>query len=585
MSVQRNRELAEQIGRMARQQEALVRLARRGMTEVDGAQSALREVTREASRAIAVERVSVWLLSADCQELRLMTLFEASPDRDSRGVVLLASEYPRYFDALESGRAIDAHDACCDTRTSEFAGGYLEPLGITSMLDAAIRDGGRVIGVVCHEHVGVPRTWTSDEIAFAGAIADQVALILSNGERRRLEQERERMRIELIHTQRLESIGTLAAGVAHEISNPLAYIATNLEYIGARLDRLDDPSVVREIRRATREATLGADRVRRIVGDLTRYARREQSPPAPVDVRSVLDRAINMSWSELSHRARLVRDDGALALVLADEDRLVQVFLNLLLNAAQAIEDGRAEKNEIRLSTRLDGDRLAIEVVDSGIGIPPDALGRVFDPFFTTKPVGAGTGLGLSICHTIVSGLGGAIEVESKVGAGTTVRVVLPVHCGSAASRELPRRALEAARRARILLVDDEPFFVSAMCRVLEEEHEVIGMTSAREALSQLAAGDESPAGRRFDLILCDLMMSEMSGIELHGELVRRWPDVARRVVFMTGGAFTPRARAFLRAVPNRCVEKPLDLETIDDLIREQAAGAETAAADETARN
>ncbi len=573
MSAERNRELSEQIGRMARQQAALVRLARRGPADDSGAAQAMREVTREASRAIEVERASVWLLSADRQELRLVTLYEASPDRDSRGVVLLASEYPRYFDALESGRAIDAHDACSDPRTSEFTDGYLEPLGITSMLDAAVRDGGRVIGVVCHEHVGPLRTWTSDEIAFAGAVGDQVALILSNAERLRLEQERERMRIELIHTQRLESIGTLAAGVAHEISNPLAYIATNLEYIGARLDRLAEPAVVREIRRATREATLGADRVRRIVGDLTRFARREQSPPAPVDVRSVLDTAISMAWSELSHRARLVRDYGALVLVLADQDRLVQVFLNLLLNAAHAIGEGRAERNEIRISTKLDGERLAIEVADSGVGIPPEALGRVFDPFFTTKPVGVGTGLGLSICHTIVTGLGGAVEVESQVGVGSIFRVLLPVHRETAAHREPARRALQAVHRARILLVDDEPFFVSAMCRVLEEEHEVIAMTSAREALAQLAESDEG-SGRRFDLILCDLMMAEMSGIELHGELVRRSPDLARRVVFMTGGAFTPRARAFLQAIPNRCVEKPLDLETIDDLIREQAAAS-----------
>jgi len=254
----------------------------------------------------------------------------------------------------------------------------------------------------------------------------------------------------------------------------------------------------------------------------------------------------------------------------------VQVFLNLLLNSAQAIEDGRAEKNEIRLRTHLDGDRLAIEVQDTGAGIPPEEVGRVFDPFYTTKPVGAGTGLGLSICRTIVTGLGGAIEVESAPGAGSTFRVLLPVHREVSVGRELPRRAIEAVRRARILLVDDEPFFVSAMCRVLQEEHEVIGTTSARDALSRLSEDTE----RAFDLILCDLMMSEMSGIELHGELVRRSPELARRVVFMTGGAFTPRARAFLQAVPNRCIEKPLDLETIDDLIREQAAPA-----DESARN
>jgi CheY-like chemotaxis protein len=250
------------------------------------------------------------------------------------------------------------------------------------------------------------------------------------------------------------------------------------------------------------------------------------------------------------------------------------VFLNLLLNAAQAIEDGRAEKNEIRLSTRLCGERLAIEVCDTGVGIAPAALGRVFDPFYTTKPPGLGTGLGLSICQTIVTALGGVLEVESEVGSRTTFRVLLPVYHGAMDGPAAPRRTVVPVRRSRILLVDDEPFFVSAMCRVLEEEHEVKGVTSAREALSCL----EEPEPR-YDLILCDLMMSEMNGIELHGELVRRSPELARRVVFMTGGAFTPRARAFLQAVPNRCVEKPVDLETIDDLIRERQTGASPAEA------
>ena len=563
-SGQRNRELEEQIGRMERQQSAIVRLARRGLAGLGDVDAAVREATEVAARTLEVERSSVWRLSPDRQELCLLDLYEGAPDRHSSGMVLRASEYPRYFDALESGRAIDADDARKDPRTSEFEDGYLEPLGITSMLDAAVREGGRVIGVVCHEHVGPPRAWTGDELEFAGALADQVALTLSIAERIKLEQERERMRIELIHTQKLESLGTLAAGVAHEISNPLAYIATNLEFIAARLDRTDEPAVVREIRRATREAQLGADRVRRIVGDLTRFARREQRDPVPVDVRAALDAAISMAWQEIRLRARLVRDYGTPALVLADEDRLVQVFLNLLLNAAHAIEEGHADQNEIRLRTRESGERLVIEVQDTGAGIPPEALGRIFDPFYTTKPVGVGTGLGLSICHTIVSGMGGAIEVDSAVGRGTTVKTLLPVHRSAAAVPEPARPRAQAAARARILVIDDEPLFVSALTRSLEEEHEVVGLTSARDALGQL------DGGRVFDLILCDIMMSDMSGIDFHRALAIQAPDTAAQVVFMTGGAFTPSARTFLQTIPNRCVEKPIDRETIDELVRER---------------
>jgi signal transduction histidine kinase/CheY-like chemotaxis protein len=511
-----------------------------------------------------VERAGIWRFSEDRQELLLADLYDRRTDRHSRGAVLHASDYPRYFEALDSGRAIDAHQVRTDPRTSEFTESYLEPLGISSMIDAAIRGGGRVLGVVCIEHVGPSRTWAGDEIAFAGALADQVALVLLGAERIRLEREQERMRLELIHIKKLESIGTLAAGVAHEISNPLGYIAANLDYVAARLDRLHDPCVVREIRRATMEAQLGADRVRRIVTDLKRFARRETSEPGPTDLRAVLDTAISMAWNEIRHRARLVRDYGPPVLVVADDDRLVQVFLNLLLNAAQAIEDGQRDENEIRVRTRQEGAELSIEIQDSGGGISPESLAAVFDPFFTTKPVGVGTGLGLSICHSIVTSLGGTIQVESARGRGSTFRVRLPVHTQATRGCEVARRTVELPRRARILLIDDEPFFINAVTRLLEGEHDVRGLTSGREALQLLDAGES------FDLILCDLMMSEMSGIEFHAELARRAPERAARMVFMTGGAFTARARSFLQATTNRCVEKPLDLETIDELIVEQ---------------
>ena len=161
----------------------------------------------------------------------------------------------------------------------------------------------------------------------------------------------------------------------------------------------------------------------------------------------MLDTAISMAWAGATAPAWCATAGGA----GVDEDRLVQVFLNLLLNAAQAIEDGRAEKNEIRLRTHVVGERLVVEVRDTGVGIPPDALGRVFDPFFTTKPVGLGTGLGLSICSTIVNAMGGSVEVDSQDGGGSTFRVILPVHRESAAEREPPRRTSEAAHRARIL--------------------------------------------------------------------------------------------------------------------------------------
>ena len=185
-----------------RHQQALVRLA--GLSpDGEGLTIVHRELTKVAAETLGVERASVWLLSPDATELRCEELYERSLDRYSHGETLRATDYPRYFAALQYGRAIDGHDARQDPRTSEFSEDYLTPLGITSMMDAAIRRGGKVAGVVCLEHVGERRTWTAAEMDFAGALADQVALALAAVERRGLEEERAQVTSELLITREL----------------------------------------------------------------------------------------------------------------------------------------------------------------------------------------------------------------------------------------------------------------------------------------------------------------------------------------------------------------------------------------------
>ena len=187
-----------------REQDAIVRIARLSVGHGNlSLEDMLGELTETAAFTLAVERTSVWLLSEDHSSLCCLDLYERSRRTHAAGTVLVAQRYPRYFEALETGRAIDAHDALSDPRTSEFRDGYLEPLGIASMMDAAIRREGRLVGVVCCEHVGPPRVWQPDELAFAGALADQVSLVLGTDERRRLEQETERTRRELREAQEL----------------------------------------------------------------------------------------------------------------------------------------------------------------------------------------------------------------------------------------------------------------------------------------------------------------------------------------------------------------------------------------------
>ncbi|WP_426748844.1 two-component regulator propeller domain-containing protein [Myxococcus faecalis] len=239
---------------------------------------------------------------------------------------------------------------------------------------------------------------------------------------------------QLVQAGRMAAVGQLAAGVGHEINNPLAYIVSNLEHASEESDMLARElgetraagTRLREVGQALREALHGADRVRRIVRDLKTFSRPDDEKQGPVELGAVLDSAVKIAMGELRPRAKLVRDYGDVTWVEGNEARLAQVFLNLLINAAQALPEGRAEQNEVRLVTRGGADGWVVaEVRDTGSGISPESLGRIFDPFYTTKPVGVGTGLGLSLCHAYVTAMGGTISVESELGKGSVFRVSL----------------------------------------------------------------------------------------------------------------------------------------------------------------
>mgnify|MGYP003444411245 FL=1 len=391
--------------------------------------------------------------------------------------------------------------------------------------------------------------------------------------------EHRKLQARLLVTERLLSVGTLAAGVAHEINNPLAAVLTTLEWLSIQLNRMqdsnaDDTGALQELRRGisrlikpVEEARDASGRVRAIVNDLKLFSRADEELQGPVELTQVLDSAVRLAWNELRHRARVVREYSDLPLVRGSEARLGQVFLNLLINAAHAIpEDGKGS-HEIRVSARREHAQVVVEITDTGSGIPTDIQARIFDPFFTTKPASLGTGLGLSICQRIVTSVGGQIEVESQLGRGSTFRVTLEsTHTppSDAAAREVSIPARPSAPRGRVLVIDDDPAVGSALKLVLAEDHEVTVLTSARQALAQLGSGEN------FDAILCDVMMPEMSGIEFHGELAHTQPDLAAQVIFLTGGAFTLRAREFLDRVPNPRLGKPFDWQKLMALINQR---------------
>lgn len=368
----------------------------------------------------------------------------------------------------------------------------------------------------------------------------------------------ERTRLE--EADRLALLGTLAASVGHEINNPLTYVIANLSLVLEQLTPdVAEPSdqtamtVDAEAIDYIREALEGAERVARVVEDMRALGQAgPQLEAQPTDVEATLDLAIRQTANQVRHRARLSKHFSGVAHVDGHSGRLCQVFVNLLLNAAQAIAPGQASRNEISVRTRQQGDSVLIEVSDTGSGIAEHVLPNIFEPFFTTKRVGEGTGLGLSICRNIVRSFSGEMEVSSTPGLGTTFRVTLPAAREQRLSeRPIPPQPRPDVPRARILLIDDDPVVSKTMRRMLTQRHDVEFVSDAREALRRIVRGE------RFDLIVCDLMMPEMSGIALYAELVRRRSGSARRMMFVTGGAFTSEAQEFLQSIENARITKP----------------------------
>jgi two-component system, NtrC family, sensor kinase len=396
--------------------------------------------------------------------------------------------------------------------------------------------------------------------------------------------ERRRHDEQLALTDRLSSLGTLVASVAHEINNPLAYTLGNLGLACSELERLKlqltEPEQHRALERVIRslhDSEEGAGRVANTVKELRAFGRMEERSQRPVDPRACVDWAIRLTSNQLLHQARLLTNLRDVPNVLANELKLSQVVVNLLTNAVQALTGDR-EDNEVRVSTWTDETGSAVlEVEDNGRGMSEEVRLAVFEPFFTTKGAGHGTGLGLSICRNIVAGFGGEIAVESELGKGSRFRVRLPA-CSeqpstppnaALPSTPAPPRLSSRPLRAtpRVLVIDDEPMIRSLVTRVLAGYFQVTSADGVRAALATL---NESQA---FDAILCDLMMPGESGMDFFGVIRRLYPDLVKRVAFITGGAVTPDTSKFLETAARPVLNKPFTPETLAAFV-EQLVGA-----------
>ena len=389
-------------------------------------ETVFRRVTETAADILNVERVGVWLLVDERRALRCVDLFERSKATHSAGITLQVCEFPEYFAALERRKTVPAEVALTDPRTGGLADAYLIPLGITSMLDATIFVDDEVVGVVCHEHIGAPREWTTEQRDFAGSMADVLALKLRAAEIEELRSALRTQAMQLAESRRVGALAEMAAGVAHDFNNILTVMIGGAELIA------ENPACPSEVAAFARQITAAGQRGVALAKELMGFAR-----PGPRSSRVIRPAEVLTSQLVVLQAAAGARHPvtlearSATGRVLIDPNQLERIVLNLVVNARDAMSAGGPIGVLVDAVVERDddgkpGQYVLIAVSDCGTGIPPAVLARIFDPFFTTKPRGQGTGVGLAVVYQIVSYAGGFVRVETAVGQGSTFRVYLP---------------------------------------------------------------------------------------------------------------------------------------------------------------
>jgi PAS domain S-box-containing protein len=373
---------------------------------------------------------------------------------------------------------------------------------------------------------------------------------------------------QVLQGDRLAALGTLAGGMAHAINNPLTYVLLNLEDLSEQLPKLGErrwflPEAVQRLK----EAHDGSERVANVVRQMRAFARSDNSVPSPIDVRNVVEAALALVGNELRHRGNLVTEYDEVPLVFATQARLEQALLNLLLHAARALPEASTSLPDVRVAVRRkSAESVLIEVAYADAVRLEEATDVAFDPLASVGSLDAG----LAICHGIVTSLGGEMRIARQPGTGSAFRVVLPAaewtRAESVAPPAAPPSLVPPPARARVLVIDDDPGVGNALRLVLAEEHEVTSLTSPREALKMLFANPD------FDIVFCDLMMPELSGVDLYQALYMNRPGYERRLVFMTGGAFMPEEARFVARVKSPIIEKPFDMRRVQSLVRNAVA-------------
>jgi len=371
-----------------------------------------------------------------------------------------------------------------------------------------------------------------------------------------------------IHNQtfladKLASVGILAVGIIHEINNPLNCIKSNLEFIKDKINKLPinditNQKIIYEINEIVNESIDGSNQINKIIRYLKGFARSDDKNLVPIDIHREITLAIKIAKPQLVDHVKVETDfDKNIPLLITENNKLQQVFLNLIINAVQAFQTNNQQTNIIQIKTALVKNKIQILVRDNGVGIAEKNIKKIFDPFYTTKPVGTGTGLGLSICYDIIHAMGGVISVKSKISIGTTFTISLPLNikAKSIATNEI---ISTPTSRLKILIVDDMSILLKSLKRLLRDDHDITDALGGRKALTIL-----EEKGEQFDLIISDINMQDVNGIDLYNYIAKKYPKLQDRIIFISGGSLLTGSEEFFSTIKNPRLNKPFTREEL----------------------
>jgi signal transduction histidine kinase/PAS domain-containing protein len=562
------------------QARSLMALTRACASRPEDAAGLMRDIVRTAAETLGLARTSIWLLDEQGREAICRVMFEQGAGAFSEGLRFGRDAFTEYAESLADGDVVAVADALADPRTAPFADVYLRPFGVTACLDVPIHraDAPRGMGgVLCLHHAGGQRVWTSDEETFAIAVANLVSLLIAGEQRARIEEH-------LRQSQKLEAIGQLAGGVAHDFNNILAAVTLQAEVLAG------DDALSEEVRDGLKDIRQNVDRAATLTRQLLAFGRRQTLRVVPLDVAEVV-RAMEPMLRRLSGTSALFDlaiGPGATAYpVRADRGMLEQVVLNLVINARDAMPDGGRITLALERVTgdpelaaahmeAVPGPYVRLEVRDSGPGVPAVLRARIFEPFFTTKAVGQGTGLGLATVFGVVRQHGGFVEVDDAPGGGARFRVWLPrdrsadddVEAGPAGAGTNRQCAptpppVGPESGPGVLVVEDEPAVRAVVRTVLSRN----GFRVFEAASPDEARRIFSEHGPTIGVLVTDQHLpGSEHGTVLAARLIRLSPSLG--VVMMSGRGLDPVERPTTAVGPAAVLQKPFSPAALLDAVR-----------------